>query len=466
MAAAQTALDMSQAAADAAEDAVVAAKLAKVHAQAALAAAQLALELDQKGKKENETFEMSEIINDENTINNVINEDLKEGQEKNGRCGVNKLCSLLDGKFLLKVTNKTPGMTLKTCGDSWSEAKLGKICVVEGEDQNDVLIRWITSSGEKVGVVEKYSLSTNGDYAFKFCCTCGDEEKNKGKTDSTNNIDEYKKSCLNCKMPQSRCLNGRPVLISTDSFVGRAVKACSCGSFWTSALLNKKATILGENSSNKINVRWEHTNDKETHYLITRGTHNFEFDCNSSQGKIITPKDLGISGKETSKASAVASYFVHRLPFRKTAKEHWDHAADGEKHRIKFCTSENILFTGLGFLVAKTIDRITITVSHQLEGRHDHSPITTEPSFYNVISSNSTVILKLSKPLPLSCDRIYLLTVNLHGGASIVGHGGEEFISVARGGDKGDVLFKFENYKEDRTDSLKGVIEKMYFDML
>ena len=380
MAAAQTAVDMSQAAAYAAEDAIVAAKLAKVHAQAALAAAQLALELDQKVKKENETLEMSEIINDEKTIENVKNEDLKEGQQKNGygNCGVNK-----------------------------------------------------------------------------------------DKTDSTNNTDDkYKKSCLNCKMPKSSCLNGKPVLISTDSFVGRKVKACSCGSFRTSKLLNKKATILGENSSYKINVRWDHTNDKETHYLITSGKHNFEFDCNSSKPEKNTPpKDFDITGKKTSKTSAVASYFVHRLPFRKTEKEHWDHAVNGEKHRIKFCVSENILFTGLGFLVAKTIDRVTITVLHQLEGRHDHSPIITEPAFTNVGSSKSTVVLKLKKPLRLSCDKIYLLTVNLHGGASIVGHGGEEFISVARGGDKGDVLFKFENYKKDRTDSLKGVIEKMYFDI-
>ena len=160
-----------------------------------------------------------------------------------------------------------------------------------------------------------------------------------------------------------------------------------------------------------------------------------------------------------------ASYLVHRLPFRKTEKEHWEHASTGEKHRIKFSVSENILFTGLGFLVAKSIDRVNLTVSHQLEGRHDHSSLITEPPFLNVGSSKSTVVLKLKKPLALSCDRIYLLTVTLHGGASIVGHGGEEFISVARGGDKGDVLFKFENYKEDKTDVEKGVIEKIFFEL-
>ena len=467
MSAAQTAVDMSQAAASAAEDAMVAAKLAKVHAQAALAAAQLALELDQKVKKDKETSKP--ITKEEDTEISRIE---KEGDGKVivGKTDVeredlsNKVCDnchlkmsrCLDEKFLLKVTDRTPGIRLKTRGGSWPESKLGKTCIVEAGDNTNVFIKWITPTGQKTEIIEKYFLSTNGDYAFQFCC------KNLDESDFTNNTN----SCSNCKMPKSRCLNGKPVLMSTDSSVGRKVKACSCGSLWTSKLLNKKATILGENTSNKINIRWDHTNVKETHYLITRGTHNFEFDCSGSQpGEIITLKDLGISENESSKASSWASYFVHRLPFRKTEKEHWDHAIDGEKHRIKFCVSENILLTGLGFLVAKTIDRVTITVSHQLKGRHDHSPIITEPSFINVGSSKSTVVLKLRKPLPLSCDKIYLLTVTLHGGASIVGHGGEEFISVARAGDKADVLFKFENYKEDRTDTEKGVIEKMYFDI-
>ena len=135
----------------------------------------------------------------------------------------------------------------------------------------------------------------------------------------------------------------------------------------------------------------------------------------------------------------------------KTEKDFWNHDFQGEKHRIKFCASEDIILTGLGFLVTM--------------GRHDHSPLTTGEDFYNVRSSKSTVALKLQKPLSLSCDKIYLLSVNLHGGASIVGRGGAEFVGVDRGGDKPDVLFKFETYKEERTNVEKGVIEKIYFDL-
>ena len=157
-----------------------------------------------------------------------------------------------------------------------------------------------------------------------------------------------------------------------------------------------------------------------------------------------------------------------RLTLRKTEKECLIHKSNGEKHRIKFCASEDITLTGLGFLVAKDIDRVTITASHRLGLQSDYSVIRTSENFWNVRCSNSTVLLKLRKPLPLSCDKIYLLTVTLHGGASIVGHGGEEFISVARGGDKGDVLFKFDNYRNESnvqgiSNVEKGVIEKIYF---
>ena len=155
------------------------------------------------------------------------------------------------------------------------------------------------------------------------------------------------------------------------------------------------------------------------------------------------------------------SHFVHRLPLKRTEK------CLIHKHRLKFCASEDITLTGLGFLVAKNIDRVTITVSHRLEDRYN--PITAGEDFWNVSSSDSTVILRWRKPLPLTCDKIYLLSVTLHGGASIVGHGGEEFITVERGqrGEPGDlggnVLFKFEDFKQDKTTVEKGVIEKIFF---
>ena len=388
VAAAQSAVEMSQAAAAAAEDAVVAAKLARVHAQAALAAAKLALELDQKLKIENdenlndsreppqnqsngvEESELEEIAEgyrslggnpdeseNESKSREIVEDGKKEKKQFCGNCRLHK-SACLNGKFLLKVSERTRGMYFKTTGRSWADFKLDRLCVVESGDSFSARIRWVSSYGNKTGAVETYPLSTNKDFAFKFYCD--------------------------------------PDISTT------------------------KKEIISSNVSN----------DRKT--------------------------------------NPSTSHFVHRLTLRKTEKESLIHKSRGEKHRIKFCASEDITLTGLGFLVAKDIDRVTITASHQLGLQSDYSVIRTSEVFWNVRCSTSTVLLKLRKPLPLSCHKIYLLTVTLHGGASIVGHGGEEFISVARGGDKGDVLFKFDNYRSQSnvqgiSDVEKGVIEKIYF---
>ena len=287
VAAAQTAVEMSQAAAAAAEDAMVAAKLAGVHAQAALAAAKLALELDQKLKIENdenlndsreppqnqsnvveESSELEEIAEgyrslggnpDDSENESNSREIVQDGQKKKkqfcGSCRLHK-SACLNGKFLLKVSERTRGMYFMTTGRSWADFKLDRLCVVESGDSFSAKIRWVSSYGNKTGAVETYPLSTNKDFAFKFYC---DQD------------------------------------ISTT-----------------------KKEIISSNVSNER------------------------------------------------KTNPSTSHFVHRLTLRKTEKECLIHKSNGEKHRIKFCASEDINLTGLGFLVAKDIDRVTITASHQL----------------------------------------------------------------------------------------------------
>ena len=271
-------------------------------------------------------------------------------------CRLHK-ANCLNGKFLLKVSERTRGMHFKTTGLFWDDINLGLVCVVEGGDTFSAEIRWVSSDGNKTGAVETYPLKYKQSHLFKFYC----------------DMDE------------------------------------------------------------------------------------------SSPEKEIINSNVSIDKKPST------SHFVHRLPLRRTEKECLIHKPNGEKHRLKFCASEDITLTGIGFLVAKNIDRVTITVSYRLEDRPDYNPITTGEDFWNVGSRDSTVILRLRKPLPLTCDKIYLLSVTLHGGASIVGHGGEEFISVASW-DKGNVLFKFENYikkskaaEQGMTNVEKGVIEKIYF---
>ena len=65
----------------------------------------------------------------------------------------------------------------------------------------------------------------------------------------------------------------------------------------------------------------------------------------------------------------------------------------------------------------------------------------------------------------------------MHGGASYVGTGGEEFVTVNScasregEGEVEEVLFKFEDYKhktdraQQTTDVEKGLVEKIYFEL-
>ena len=86
-------------------------------------------------------------------------------------------------------------------------------------------------------------------------------------------------------------------------------------------------------------------------------------------------------------------------------------------------------------------------------------------------SSDGSVVLRLRHGVRLSCERIYLLVLTLHGGASLVGTGGQEFVSVRRSGGEEEVLFKFENYKHktdkpgQTTSVEQGLVEKIFFNL-
>ena len=531
VAAAQTALEMSEAAAEAAEDAMHAAKLAGVHAQAALAAAKLALELDQKirtAEKTNSEAEKRKHLSGEDEIERVLNRELIPDRKVEGEADTQdaikmegthehlnstffsnsnrkenffceeesslfanrnhccKNCNLhypcLNGKFLLHVKEKTRGMKVKTCGSSWPETMLGRVGAVEGGDKFKVKIRWISSNNETFPIIANYNYYNirgeegRKEYAFIFFCD-DEEKKHVEQLKKVEKVDgptsSLKKWCLNCKLRKSKCLNEKFLLTVLPASIGMNVKAC--GSFWSSNLLNKKATILegiGALSGSKVKIRWLQSGEEETHFLMTNGKYKFMFDCNSEPGMQLSLSDVSdISSDELRIRNPTQTkkfYTVNRLPYRKIETESWAHHSKGEKHRIRFCASENIDFLGVGLLVCEDIERVTVTLLHQLEQREDHSVLATG-EFHNVKKSCSTVTLKLTKPLSLSCDRIYLLVVNLFGGASIVGHGGEEFITVERGqrGEPGDlggnVLFKFEDFKQDKTTVEKGVIEKIFF---
>ena len=168
--------------------------------------------------------------------------------------------------------------------------------------------------------------------------------------------------------------------------------------------------------------------------------------------------------------------FAHRLPSKDGGRV-WRHEAEGEKHRMRFCASENISVMGIGLLVKSPIKRVTFNLC-QLSGQNGDHCVIFKQDFDNVKpSSVSSIVLKLRHGVQLSCDRIYLLVLTMHGGASYVGTGGEEFVTVNScssregEGEVEEVLFKFEDYKhktdraQQTTDVEKGLVEKIYFEL-
>ena len=487
--AAQTAVELSDAAAAAAEDALAAANLARVHAKAALAAAELALELDKNINKAARNTNIG--VGDEEHFEDVVKEEVekvdgnKSGsvtgntssqKKKRNFCENCKLhqSACLHDKFLLYVNDRTTGMRVQASGSSWSTSKVGKIGQVVSGDKEKVKIIWDLQSmqNSSKNVAYCYNLVSNGEHAFKFWCQEIKEDNEKMENCDITNIEADKhilsklKWCRNCKLKKFKCLNGKFLLQVREDSIGVRVK--SCGSFWPKEMLSKSGIIV-DGSSMKVTVKWLHSDVTETHYLITQNQHKFEFDC--------TPLDTAVTEESNGAVASPGHYmspklhknpffFAHRLPYRKIEAEVWNHDEAGEKHRIMFCASENISMTGLGFLVSKTIDRVIVNICQKNDHRDDHSVILKQ-DFYKLSSrSNGTAVLHLKHPLPLSRDRIYLVVVTMFGGASLVGHGGEEFVTVDCG-EGGEVLFKFEEYFKgsQATNVEEGIIEKIYFEL-
>ena len=287
---------------------------------------------------------------------------------------------------------------------------------------------------------------------FQFWCR--DEEEAKKLDDSPAPAEP--KRCGNCKLVKSRCLNGLFLLKVIDESIGMRVRASGT---WCPDILGKSGIIVG-GSMKKVKIQWMSESGKsETYLLEEEGVYRFKFDCNPS-------------GAVTTAATAAAPwFFAHRLPHRRHEAESWQHGPQGEKHRIMFCASRDLNLTGLGLLVARTIDRVTLNVSQKCDHNDGHRVIYAQ-EFYEVQPPRSGAHFKLSlrQSVALSCDRIYLVVVTMYGGASVPGYGGEEFVTVDCG-EEGEVLFKFDDYKHrtDRdnraTNVEEGIIDKIYFDL-
>ena len=91
-----------------------------------------------------------------------------------------------------------------------------------------------------------------------------------------------------------------------------------------------------------------------------------------------------------------------------------------------------------------------------------------EDEYANISPNNfhGDCVLPFDTKVFLSSTRMYAIVLEVFGGASFKGVGGEEFIEADVGDKK--VLFKFDDYYADafnKTDVETGLISKIFFDV-
>jgi len=270
--------------------------------------------------------------------------------------------------------------------------------------------------------------------------------------------------CYTCG--RTDCPSGRKLTKVLKSNYGQKIKPC--GSTWPYEKLGLVGTIIGGCKENVL-IRWDSIEKKpESYSLQARREYKFEMVCKelkSCKKQLILPPVQDFDEENMLGFSAVRLFVPNGSPDSHV----WKHDIGGEKHRLLMCSSEDINLLGLGLYIGKSIEKIVFSICLTNYKQHEqliHSIFS--QTFHNVPKKKTTTVLKLNQKIPLSCDKIYLIVLNVFGGASIAGVGGEEFVSATNC--DMDVLFKFDEYVhrdngKNVTNVEAGLISKFYFDL-
>jgi len=280
------------------------------------------------------------------------------------------------------------------------------------------------------------------------------------------------RKCFNCNQV-GKCFHGKCLTEVKTCLIGTTV--IGCGDSWPQHCQGRNATVIGGNRK-VCKVMWESSVEVETCPLKDDfNRFRLRFNCDRLG---LYDDQLDENDNTFVEKSLETSLLVcQRLPDRDQG-EVWKHC-EQESHRVMFCASDNIVLRGIGLLVTSPIRKVVMDILHKPRNVYG---LFYSQHFKNVQSCAPTAgvgvgsaVLSFSKPVKLSCDRIYLLDITVEGGASLAAAGGEEFVSVAvprPGGGNMDILFKFEDYEgstgydsEHRTSVEKGLVDRLFFQL-
>ena len=245
------------------------------------------------------------------------------------------------------------------------------------------------------------------------------------------------------------------------------------GDSWPTHKRGLTGTIVGGpvgGHKENVLVQMDHAKSQESFTLKSKGLNKFEFICD----KYYFPKNMKIDVPKVvtnniSKYNVSVEHVEDAEVVRLTVKgdKVWHHSVLGDKHRLMFCTSDNVNMVGLGLRVHQDITRILVSVCQMYEGQVKQYIAIFTQTFESVPKKQTTSVLRFNRPLTLNCDQIYMIVLHVYGGASDVGEDGEEFVAVHT--KEKQILFKFDEFPQrdgnDKTNVEIGLIEKLYINV-
>ena len=138
------------------------------------------------------------------------------------------------------------------------------------------------------------------------------------------------------------------------------------------------------------------------------------------------------------------------------------HKENGDKHRIVFSASRDILLCGVGLQLKSSSTKINLNLSVKSDlNAGKWSKNVGNEVFKDISVTHESLNLKL--PFVISSQETYMITLSFYGGESYLSKDGLKSVNAVID-DQNTVTFKFEDYKDDQiTNVRQGVINKLYF---
>ena len=268
--------------------------------------------------------------------------------------------------------------------------------------------------------------------------------------------------CPQCRQPASQCREGKSLRKVDHEIIGKIIK--TSGPSWPKYKLGRVALVVGagRNGTNVL-LKWRADCQVESFTLTSKNVPKFSLVCSGATQTM----EEGFSFSESEGGMETASCVV-RLPIRPFIPEVWPHQDLGEKHRIIISVDLDLCLAGIGLMVETAIPKIIFSICQQNDHFEEHNAIFSQ-NFSNVQRfPTASTVLKLMRKVPLKAGQPYMLVLNMFGGASRVGCGGEESLAFYLNGVRGEILVEDYKHRDNvgskTTKVEKGIVEKFYIE--